>query len=284
MIKTYLGWPGNKTKLIPTILSLSPKHERLVEPFMGSGSFMLNRISTNYLGADINEHLIDGYKSLQSEGPEFLDYIESFFTVENGSVDGYRRLRDVFNKSLDSREKAAIFIFLNKHAFGSMCRYNSNTGNFNVPPRQNLTLRKFPRNEISNFMTKLENCEIFAQSFEKTFELVRANDLVYCDPPYLPEGDKNGTFTAYTKLDFNLEQHYKIVEYAKEIYSKYNVTTIISNHDSPLVRELYKDATKIVDVDVYRSMGRYNEIQKSAKEVFAIYGNVKEEYEIVSYI
>lgn len=283
MIKTYLGWAGNKTKLIPSILKIAPSHKRLVEPFMGSGSFLLNRTSKSYLGADINEHLTDGYKFLKSEGEQFLKYVESFFTEENGTTDGYKRLREIFNHSINHREKAAIFIFMNKHAFGSICRYNNKTGHFNVPPRQNLTLKKFPRQDLKNFIDRLSDCEIFTQSFEETFKLAKPGDFIYCDPPYLPEGDKNGTFTAYTKLDFNLAQHKLLVELAKDAFKRLNVTTIISNHNSPLTQELYKDANELKTLSVYRSMGRYDVIQKEAKEVFAVYGKVKEDNEIISY-
>lgn len=271
MIKTYLGWAGNKTKLIPSILKIAPPHERLVEPFMGSGSFLLNRACKSYLGADINEHLVDGFNYLKDEQEHFLDYVESFFTEENGTTGGYKKLRNIFNHSTDRREKAAIFIFMNKHAFGSLCRYNNKNGHFNVPPRQNLTLKKFPRQDLQNFIDRTGDCQIFSQSFEETFKMVQDRDLIYCDPPYLPEGNKNGTFTAYSKLDFNLGQHQLLVELAKNTVCQFDATVIISNHNSPLTQELYKDASELTSLDVYRSMGRYGTIQKEAKEVFAIY-------------
>ncbi len=107
--------------------------------------------------------------------------------------------------------------------------------------------------------------------FEELMVRARPGDTIYCDPPYLPQDDKEATFTQYAKEgEFNLEQQKLLATLAGELRIK-GVTTVISNHDSQLASKIYHEADEKMVFDVKRSMGRYEGHANSASELLVIY-------------
>lgn len=134
MSKPFLKWAGGKSKLATFIESHIPsKHrQRLVEPFAGSIALSLALEFEAYFLNDTNGDLIELYRVLKNEKQAFIDYAYSFFTPENNQDSRFYELREQFNGSKNTEERAALFIYLNRHAFNGLCRYNSK-GGFNVP-------------------------------------------------------------------------------------------------------------------------------------------------------
>ena len=93
--------------------------------------------------------------------------------------------------------------------------------------------------------------EILCQDFEKTCESAQAGDFVYFDSPYIPVSE-TANFTDYTKDGFTYEDHVRLAELYKRLAAK-GVKVMLSNHDVPLVYELY-EGFKIENVDVRRSI------------------------------
>lgn len=134
MSKPFLKWAGGKYKLahfIETHLP-SPTRKRLIEPFAGSAAVSLSLEFESYLLNDTNADLIGLFQSLKNQKQEFIAYACSFFTAANNESGRYYELREQFNNSRDTVERAALFVYLNRHAFNGLCRYNSK-GGFNVP-------------------------------------------------------------------------------------------------------------------------------------------------------
>jgi DNA adenine methylase len=264
MQKPFLKWAGNKLKILPFIKSQLGEHTRLVEPFMGSGVFAINT-NSRYLGADINNDLISIFHHLQNEPDLFIEYAKRFFGEEYIGGENYNLLRGRFNSLPYSLERAALFLYLNKHGFNGLCRYNQK-GEFNVPFNHCKKTPAFPDTELRVAAERCRSSEFKNQPFEKTFLEVGIGDVVYCDPPYLPLVDKKGIVT-YTQHAFGLEEHELLVSLARQS----QVTVLISNHDSEVTRHLYKDADEIISLDVCRTMGRYNTIANTAKELLVVY-------------
>lgn len=90
-------------------------------------------------------------------------------------------------------ESAARFMYLNRHGFNGLCRYNRR-GQFNVPFGK-YKKPYFPLDEIHAFKEKAKRATFITAHYSETLELVRDGyDVIYCDPPYLTESDN---FTAY---------------------------------------------------------------------------------------
>ena len=162
--KPFLKWAGGKTRVLKHILPLLPKGKRLVEPFCGSGSVFLNTNYEEYLVSDINPDLINIYNFLKEENKDFIEYCKSFFTSNNNTQERYTELRDLFNSTKDIRIKSALFIYLNRHGFNGLCRYNS-TGGFNVPFGR-YTKPYFPEKEMLLFQEKTKTVT-FKSAFSK---------------------------------------------------------------------------------------------------------------------
>ena len=131
-MKPFLKWAGGKFRIIDRVLDSLPKGKRLIEPFVGSGSVFLNANFEENVLADSNADLIHLYKQIQADGKEFIEYANSLFVSSNNTEVEFYKLRDEFNTTSDIKRKSALFVYLNRHCFNGLCRYNSK-GKFNVP-------------------------------------------------------------------------------------------------------------------------------------------------------
>ncbi|HFU9109335.1 TPA: Dam family site-specific DNA-(adenine-N6)-methyltransferase, partial [Escherichia coli] len=124
-------WVGGKFSELPTVLEHLPHGKRLIEPFVGGGSVFTNAGFRHNLLNDINGDLINFYQTLQREGHSLVTLSYSFFQNYN-NADAYLEVREAFNRGkYDQLHHAAAFLYLNRHCFNGVTRYNQN-GEFNV--------------------------------------------------------------------------------------------------------------------------------------------------------
>lgn len=268
MNKPFLKWAGNKFKVLPFIAPHLGSTGTLYEPFMGSGSLMLNRAQERYVGGDLNNDLVNLFTFIKTDTEAFLNEAEEFFCEETRSEQAYYELREVFNTTVDERKKACLFLYLNKHCFNGLCRYNSKTGRFNVPWNHG-NGATFPRQELLQFADIAQTSEFYCRPFQETAVLASKGDVVYMDPPYLPIQGNEKTFTEYAKGEFGLDKQHEVAALGEQLSAR-GVTVVVSNHATDLSREIYKNA-EIIPLDVKRSMGRYKDSVSTAKELLAVY-------------
>lgn len=265
-MKPFLKWAGGKYRVVPKIQSILPQGKRLIEPFVGAGSVFLNTDFNSYLLADTNEDLINLFNLLKEEKSEFIDYADSFFSDENFSEESFYSLREKFNVTKDIRLKSALFLYLNKHCFNGLCRYNSK-GQFNVPYGR-LSKPKFPKNEMLEFVLKADKAFFMKSDYIETMEEAIVGDVVYCDPPYVPLS-KTSHFTNYVAGGFNEPEQIKLADMARKLQKK-GIVVLISNHDTEFTREIYKGA-KILEFDVQRHISCDGSNRKKANELIALF-------------
>ena len=191
--KPFLKWAGGKSKLVPFIQAQLPHAKRLIEPFAGSASVSLALEFDAYLLNDCNADLIGLYQTIKQEKQGFIDYAQSFFTPENNQEAAFYHLREQFNHSKNIAERAALLIYLNRHAFNGLCRYNSK-GEFNVPFGRYKS-PYFPAAEMRGFIAKSARIELMCGDFQAALAQATADDAIYCDPPYVPLNE-TASFTA----------------------------------------------------------------------------------------
>jgi DNA adenine methylase len=124
-MKPFLKWAGNKYRIIDHIKTRLPEGSRLVEPFAGAAAVFLNTDFPSYLIADSNSDVISLYRHLQREGMRFISYCHGLFTPDNNARDKYLAYREEFNATKNHRRRAALFLYLNRHGFNGLCRYNA---------------------------------------------------------------------------------------------------------------------------------------------------------------
>jgi len=266
--KSFLKWAGGKSKSIDFIYKTLPtKIGRFVEPFVGSAVVSLNIEADEYLLADYNMDLISLFKTLQEHGKDFIKYSHSFFDGGNDSaVFYYNRKR--FNLLPFNTERAALFIYLNRHDFNGLCRYNA-SGGFNVPFGRYKTIY-FPEKEMLYFLEKTKRFKFTCVSFEEVFKDQIKGDIIYCDPPYLPLND-TAYFTSYTGKGFSFEQHQQLVKCAEDSIGK----VFISNHWVPgITEDLYAKGDYSRRINISRNIGAKTESRGKVEEVLVIYNNV----------
>jgi len=267
--KPFLKWPGGKYRLTDRIKKKLGQGKRLVEPFVGSAAVFLNTDYEKYLLADTNQDLINLYRYLQSEGPVFIAYCKTFFTRKNNAEDKYYKLREEFNTSSDSRLKSALFLYLNRHCYNGLCRYNSK-GEFNTPFGR-YSRPYFPAKEMLIFFQKAENVDFVCAGFSETMRQATKHDVVYCDPPYVPLS-KTANFTAYAASGFNWEDQIALTDWASRLSAK-GVQVVISNHNTPTARELYLEAgAKMEKFKVRRTISCNTGERNLVGELLAVFG------------
>ena len=266
-MKPFLKWVGGKYKIIDKIKTFLPKGKRLIEPFVGSGAVFLNTNYPKYTLADNNKDLIKLFKILKREKQTFIKYCAKFFEHKYNTEEMYLEKRELFNTTNNLRLKAALFLYLNKHAFNGLMRFNSK-GKFNVPFGR-YTKPYFPKNEMINFTNKLHKARIQHQDFMRTMSQAQHGDVVYCDPPYVPLS-RTSNFTMYNANGFHKDEQQKLVTKANDLANR-NITVIISNHDTEFVQQAYKNADKIDYFNVQRYISCQGHNRKKAKEILAIF-------------
>ena len=274
MNKPFLKWAGNKYRVLPHLIPHIGYPKRYCEPFGGSLSVALNTPAEQYILNDVNKDLVSVYQNLiDPTDDNFIKYCEELFTAENNTKEAYLELRKHFNQATDTTERARLFIYLNRHCFNGLSRYNKK-GEFNVPFGK-YDKPSCPSEEMMNFrmffLTK-HLVRFTSLSFEdpSLYEDLEAGDTVYFDPPYIPVSD-TASFTDYATDGFTDEQQIGLRDLAEELANK-GITVIISNHDVPVARELYKNAN-LYPIQVTRTISAKGDSRKKANEIIAVWSN-----------
>lgn len=82
-MNTVLKWVGSKSRIMPELKKHLPMGQRLVEPFAGSCSVMMNTRYQEYLIADINPDLINMYRQIKEHSSVFLVLATQLFAAKN---------------------------------------------------------------------------------------------------------------------------------------------------------------------------------------------------------
>ncbi|MEM8016807.1 Dam family site-specific DNA-(adenine-N6)-methyltransferase [Morganella morganii] len=266
MNKTILKWAGSKVGIMEQLRPYLPKTKRLVEPFAGSCAVMMNTDYEQYLIADVNNDLITMYQQIASDNiDEVIRTVSGLFELE-AVESGYYIERDFFNKSkhvLQPEYIAAYFIYLNRHCYNGLCRYNKK-GGFNVPCG-NYKKTYFPEEEIRAFATKAHKADIKCQGWAATLLQTCAGDGIYCDPPYMGTG-----FTRYHTEGFNDGDQVALAEALQTLHATKGNPVTVSN--SLAAKELYADlGFTIHEIEAPRKISA-NGNREKAPEIIAVLG------------
>lgn len=164
-------------------------------------------------------------------------------------------------------EKAVLFLYLNRHGFNGLCRYNA-SGGFNVPFGR-YSKPFFPEAELRAFIAKSERIELMSGDFADVFCKIQKEDTIYCDPPYLPLSPTSN-FTSYAQNKFDFTDQQRLADFCKNA-GAFN-TVILSNHDTNDARLLYNDAC-IHSIKVQRNIAGDSGSRKKVSELVAVWNS-----------
>jgi DNA adenine methylase len=264
--RPILKWPGGKFRLLDKILALLPKRKELIEPFVGSGVVFLNSDHEYYRLSDCNADLIGLYIQLQTQGQAFIDYAKRLFTSKHNQPERYYQMREQFNRCKKPEQRAALFLYLNRHGFNGLCRYNQQ-GLYNVPYGY-YKQPYFPESEMQYFAHKSQRAVFTCEDFTQSLTHASDRSVIYADPPYVPL-NQTSCFTQYAKQGFALTQQEELARLAQKL-SREGVAVLLSNHDTPFTRQVYSGA-QLTSIDVLRSISATTKGRKYVKELLALY-------------
>lgn len=264
--RAFLKWAGGKYPLVGEIRRHLPEGERLIEPFVGAGSVFLNTYYDEYILADINDDLINLYNIVKWHSDDFVRDARELFQSYYNQSDIYYKLRTEFNQSQDIYRRALLFLYLNRHCYNGLCRYNFN-GKFNVPFGR-YKYPYFPEDEIFYFAEKAQKATFYCWHYSQTLASVASGSVVYCDPPYVSLST-TANFTSYHTNGFSLHDQMSLAIWAEKLSSQ-QITVLISNHDTEMTRNWYHRAV-LHSVKVRRMISRNVCTRKKADELLALY-------------
>ncbi|GHF87405.1 Dam family site-specific DNA-(adenine-N6)-methyltransferase [Thalassotalea marina] len=270
--RAFLKWAGGKYSLIEEINKLLPDGDRLIEPFVGAGSVFLNTDYDEYLLNDINKDLINLYQAIQKKPQSFIEDAKAFFTEQCNQAEAYYHLRSEFNASVDSYYRSLLFLYMNRHGYNGLCRYNK-SGGYNVPFGK-YKKPYFPEAEIEFFAEKAQKAIFICEGYRQTFARVQNNDVIYCDPPYVPLS-KTASFTSYAGNGFGLDEQADLANAAEETVADKKATVLISNHNTIWTRKIYQGANKRKAIQVARTISQKGSNRKKVGELLALYKPAK---------
>ncbi|STQ86307.1 DNA adenine methylase [Helicobacter muridarum] len=244
--KSFVKWAGGKRALVDSIISYMPgSFNAYFEPFVGGGALFFalrNRglldSKTIYL-SDKNKELINAYEVIQNNPKALLKELESLQNKHNKEL--FYNIRNLDRSKdfakLDSKFRAARFIYLNKTCFNGLCRYNAK-GQFNTPIGSYKNPKIYNESLVFNAHKALQGVNLFCGDFEEILVEAKSGDFAYLDPPYFPLSNTS-SFVSYTDNFLQKEQE-RLRAVFKELDSK-NVKVLQTNSSADFIKNLYKD-------------------------------------------
>ena len=271
-MKPIIKWVGGKTQLLPQIKERLPEQfNTYYEPFAGGAALLLDINPTTAVLNDINPELINMYQQVRDKVETVIRELSKFDNLHEVSSEPklfYYDIRKDFNTYLGSNTptQAARFIYLNKHCFNGLYRVNKK-GEFNVPFNGKLSGWSADPDHLRELSSRLQSVHITCGDYIDTVKDALAGDFVFFDSPYAPLNPTS--FVDYTKEGFDYEDHVTLAALFKVLTDR-GCYCMLTNHDTPLIRELYKDY-RIETLDVRRSINRNGKDRKGIEVIITNY-------------
>lgn len=273
--KPFIKWAGGKSRLLPSLTPLVPATIRNYhEPFLGGGAMFFSVADKvegiSYL-SDLNEELVNAWLAVRDHASELEEALEEYRRKDaSGGKEFYLSVRPLQPEGLIAR--AARFLYLNQTSWNGLWRVNR-WGQFNVPwgARE---FRGLSREQLTSTSLRLQSTDIALRDFRDAIPLAQPGDFVYLDPPYLPLSDTS-KFYLYTEKRFRAPDLQELADLCNDL-SERGVAWMLSNRDTPLVRELF-DGHEFHALTTRRSVAAQNkrDVEPSDSREVIVVGRVK---------
>ncbi len=259
--RPFLKWAGGKSRLLDRILPYVPAtFANYHEPFLGGGAMFFRvkgRIREKAYLTDLNEELVTAWRAVQSHPDSLRDALRYY--AEHDCKEFYLSVRS--DRPTGVVDRAARFIYLNQTSWNGLWRVNR-WGEFNVPWGSR-SFRGLSDDVLVHLRYILRDVTITHGDFRDALKIPKAGDFVYLDPPYLPLSDTS-KFYLYTEQRFRKPDLVQLAQLCSGL-SERGVHWIMSNRDTPVVRELFSDCD-IVALTVRRSVAAQNARDVEARQ------------------
>jgi len=230
-MNSFIRWAGSKRQLLSKLKAFWPGGKtRYIEPFCGSACLFFDLEPQTAILGDVNSELITTYEVLQRDVDSVCDYLRRLPKGERN----YYKLRSFDPEDLSETEKAARFIYLNRHCFNGIYRTNK-AGKFNVPCGKRSKTADIDFDQIVGAAHLLKRATLINSDFATTLEQVEKGDFVYLDPPYAVSDRK--IFAEYHPDTFSIRDLARLGDHLQDMHEK-GACFVVSYADSREAREL----------------------------------------------
>jgi len=213
---------------------------------------------------DRNQDLIDTYRAIANDVNAVIRALSRHRSAH--SEEHYYRVRAQQPNKLAPASRAARLIYLNKTCYNGLYRVNSRN-QFNVPMGRYKNPRIFDPSNLRAVSTVLKDVSLESSDFTGVEKKAKSDDFIYFDPPYQP-ASATASFTAYTDNRFNESDQSMLAGLFNRL-SKQGCKLMLSNSDTPLVRELYA-GHRIVSVKARRAINARADRRGAVGEVVVL--------------
>lgn len=242
MLRPLVKWAGGKRWLIPELIARLPQGwRRYYEPFAGGVALLVELYNRGLLQSgvisDTNQELVNLYLVVKGSPHQLIEALKALPYGNNPA--SYYSARERFNSLMgkgDPIERAALFLYLNRHCYNGLWRVNTR-GEFNVPFGRYERPSLPSEGDILKFHDMLQRIEVRNVDFEDAVVDVGREDLVYFDPPYQPISETS-YFTDYTSEGFTIKDQVRLARVFQELSDRGSYV-ILSNSDVEEIRTLY---------------------------------------------
>ncbi|WP_259340679.1 Dam family site-specific DNA-(adenine-N6)-methyltransferase [Clavibacter michiganensis] len=244
--RSPLRWAGSKRSLLPLISGLTPDFNgQYVEPFMGSACVFFNMKPKKATLSDFNGDLVIFFTQLRDNVDELAS---RFQNLDETGLDYYSQ-RAMRISELTPPDRAARFLYLNRHSFNAVYRTNRQ-GQFNVP-KGTRTGAAPTRDELISASRSLTNTVIRHCDYLQSTAQATVEDFVYLDPPYRNADRK--TYGEYGYNAFGTDEDVSMLAVELDRLNEIGAKVLLSfNMDDHLMSAL--DGWTIVHVQRRRSV------------------------------
>ena len=242
--KPFVKWAGGKRQIINKLKELVPSEfDTYYEPFVGGGALLFELSPKKAVINDYNKELMNVFECIKDSlkfekmckelnHHEAMHSEEYYYDIRNLDRD-----KKKFDR-LSDYKRAARTIYLNKACFNGLYRVNSK-GQFNVPYGKKKSINTYEGQNLGIICGYLNynDIKIMSVDFEEAVKDAKKGDFIYFDPPY--DSDSN-IFNSYTESGFGKDEQRRLARVYRELSDR-GCYVMLSNHNTELVNELYKD-------------------------------------------
>ena len=231
----FVKWAGGKRSLIPNISEHLPEDiSQYHEPFVGGGAvfFALQHLIEHATLADLNEELVMAYHVITTDTENLITALNCHQNKHKQDTGYYMKIRKQTPEGL--LDTVSRFLYLNKTCYNGLYRVNK-SGQFNVPKGSYKNPVICDPENLRAVAQVLQKATIKLGQFDKSIS-PQQGGFVYCDPPY------DGTFVGYQPDGFEQADQIRLKN-CVDNWTKQGVSVMVSNADTPFIRDLYKNYT-----------------------------------------
>ena len=225
-LKSPLCWYGGKTRLVPKLLPLVPKHQTYVEVFGGSAAlFFAKDVSPLEVINDLNSGLVNFYWVLRD--PEKIRKFTYLANLTPYSREEFNFCRSTWQTCKDDVKKAHRWFVVMRESFAAVGgRFGLSVTAGGAVGGYLAAIQRLP--EIHK---RLRHVQIENRDFRKLIQTYdRATTFFYLDPPYVLSTRKRKAYDH----EMSDEDHTELVKMLLRIKGK----AMLSGYANPIYEPL----------------------------------------------